>query len=175
MMMTNSQFGLEGMEVLLRGPTSPMADALDLLSDDPDREELQEGGEASLEWHSSPVSPLSCSSTNSRLCPPNLYSPPPSPPTVLLHGDKVGTESDLLSLHSLGHPGQLRQTVSDDSEGSDPKYPCQTAVSYFYFLKSHLLIYCNIKIVFDLSLNKSFSFFPPQRICSVTWTGWLRG
>lgn len=119
MMMTNSQFGREGMEVLLRGPTSPMADALDFLSDSPDREELQEGGEASLEWHTSPVSPLSCSSSNSRLCPPNFYSPPPSPPTVLLHGDKVGTESDLLSLPSLGHPGQLRHAVSDDSEGSD--------------------------------------------------------
>ncbi|XP_035510899.1 activating transcription factor 4b [Morone saxatilis] len=115
MMMTNSQFGLEDMEVLLWGPSSPMADAMDLLSVRPDQEELQEGG-TSLEGDTSPASPLTSSSLSSFSSPPPFYSPPPSPPAVLFQGDKVGTESDLLSLPWLGHPGQLRQTVSDDSK-----------------------------------------------------------
>ncbi|KAM9346298.1 activating transcription factor 4b [Symphorus nematophorus] len=116
MMMTNSQFGLEDMEALLWGPSSPMADAMDFLSVHPDQEELQEGGGTSLEGDTSPVSPLTSSSLSSSSSPPPFYSPPPSPPAVLLQGDKVGTESDLLSLPWLGHPAQLRQTVSDDSK-----------------------------------------------------------
>nr|XP_046270312.1 activating transcription factor 4b [Scatophagus argus] len=116
MMMTNSQFGLEDMEGLLWAPSSPMADAMDFLSVHPDQEELQEGGGTSLVGDTSPVSPLTSSSLSSSSSPPPFYSPPPSPATALLQGDKVGTESDLLSLPWLGHPGQLRQTVSDDSK-----------------------------------------------------------
>lgn len=116
MMMTNSQFGPEDMEVLLWGPSSPMADAMDFLSVHPEQEELQEGGGNALEGDASPVSPLASSSLSSSSSPPPFYSPPPSPPAVLLRGDKVGTESDLLSLPWLGHPGQMRQTISDDAK-----------------------------------------------------------
>lgn len=116
MMMTNSQFGLEDMEVLLWGPSSPMADPMDLLPVRPDREELQERGGTSLEGDTSPVSPLTSSSLSSSSSPPPFYSPPPSPPAVLIQGDKVGMESDLRSLPWLGHPGQLRQSVSCGSK-----------------------------------------------------------
>ncbi|XP_078125228.1 activating transcription factor 4b isoform X2 [Sander vitreus] len=115
MMMTNSQFGLEDMEALLWGPSSPMADAASFLSSGLEQEN-QEGEGTSLEGDTSPVSPLNSSSLSSSSSPPPFYSPPPSPPAVLLQGDKAGTESDLLSLHWLGHPGQLRQAVSDDSK-----------------------------------------------------------
>lgn len=121
MMMTNSQFGLEDMEALLWGPSYPMADAIDPPSVIPDREELEKGGGTSLEGDTSPVSPLTSSSLSSSSSPPPFYSPPPSPPAVLLQGDKVGAESDLFPLPWLGHPGQLRQTVSDDSKGNDCK------------------------------------------------------
>ncbi|XP_073350554.1 activating transcription factor 4b [Pagrus major] len=114
MMMTSSQFGLEDMEALLWGPSSPMADAVDFQSVRPDREEKQEGGGISLEGDTSPVSPLTSSSLSSSSSPPPFYSPPPSPPAVLLQGDKVGTESDMLPW--MGHPGQLRQAVSDDNK-----------------------------------------------------------
>ncbi|KAE8282961.1 Cyclic AMP-dependent transcription factor ATF-4 [Larimichthys crocea] len=116
MMMTNSQFGLEDMEVHLWGPSSPMADPMDLLPVRPDREELQDRGGASLEGDTSPVSPLTSSSLSSSSSPPPFYSPPPSPPAVLFQGDKVGMESDLPSLPWLGHPGQLRQSVSYGSK-----------------------------------------------------------
>ncbi|XP_059204995.1 activating transcription factor 4b [Centropristis striata] len=115
MMMTNSQFGLEDMEALLWGPSSPMADAMSFLSPRPDQEEQQKGGGTSLEGDTSPVSPLTSSSLSSSSSPPPFYSPPPSPPAVL-QGDKAGMESDLLSLPWLGQLGQLRQTVSDDSK-----------------------------------------------------------
>lgn len=120
-MMTNSQFGLEDMEVLLWGPSSPMVDAMDFLSICPDQEELQKGGGTSLEGDTSLVSPLTYSLPSSSSSPSTFYSPPPSPPAVLLHGDKVGPESDLLSLPSLGYPGQLRRTVSDEGKGNDSK------------------------------------------------------
>jgi len=115
MMMTNSQFGLEDMEALLWEPSSPMADAVGSLLFHPDQEEQHEGGGTSMEGATSPVSPLTSSSLSSSSSPPPFYSPPPSPPAVLLHGDKAGTESDLLSLPWLGHSGQLRcaETVSD--------------------------------------------------------------
>lgn len=116
MMMTNSQFGLEDMEALLWGPSSPMADAVDLLSFRPDQEEQQEGGGTSLAGGASPASPLTSSSLSSSSSPPPFYSPPPSPPAVLLQGDKAGAESDLLSLPWLAHPAQLRHTVSHDKE-----------------------------------------------------------
>ncbi|XP_040918634.1 activating transcription factor 4b [Toxotes jaculatrix] len=121
MMMTNSQFGLEDMEDLLWGPSSPMADPMGSLFFHPDQEEYQEGGGTSLEGDTSPVSPLTSSSLSSSSSPPPFYSPPPSPPAVLLHGDKAGSESDLLSLPWLGQRGQLRcgQTVSDDKK-EDP-------------------------------------------------------
>ncbi|XP_070704207.1 activating transcription factor 4b [Pempheris klunzingeri] len=115
MMMTNSQFGLEDMEALLLGPSSPMVDGMGFLSFHPDQEEQQEGGGTSLVGDTSPVSPLTSSSLSSSSSPPPFYSPPPSPPAVLL-GDKSGTECDLLSLPWLGHPDQLRQAVSDDSK-----------------------------------------------------------
>lgn len=119
MMMTNLQFGLEDMEALLWGPSSPTADAMDFLSFRPDQEEQQEGGGTALEVDASPASPLTSSSLSSSSSPPPFYSPPPSPPAALLQGDKAGTESDLLSLPWLGHPAQLRQAVSDDSKGND--------------------------------------------------------
>ncbi|XP_060882982.1 activating transcription factor 4b [Labrus mixtus] len=113
MMMTNSQFGLEDMEDLLWGPSSPMADHMDHLSFRPDQEEQQKGGGTSVEGDTSPVSPLASSSQSSSSSPPPFYSPPPSPPAVLLIGDKAGTESDLLSLPWLGEPSQLRRSISD--------------------------------------------------------------
>ncbi|XP_037648221.1 activating transcription factor 4b isoform X2 [Sebastes umbrosus] len=116
MMMTNSQFGLEDMEALLWGPSSPMADAISFLTSRPDQEEQQEGGGPSSLGDTSPVSPLTSSSLSSSSSPPPFYSPPPSPPDVLLQGDKAGMESDMLSLPWLGHPSQLRPTVSDDSK-----------------------------------------------------------
>lgn len=113
MMMTNSQFGLEDMVALLRAPSSPMADAVDLLFGPHDEEVALEGEGTSLDGDSSPSSPLTTSSLSS----PCFYSPPASPPADLLQGDKAWMESDLLSPPWLGHAGQLRQTVSDDSKG----------------------------------------------------------
>uniref|UniRef100_A0A3Q0RJK8 Cyclic AMP-dependent transcription factor ATF-4 n=1 Tax=Amphilophus citrinellus TaxID=61819 RepID=A0A3Q0RJK8_AMPCI len=117
MMMSSSQFGLEDMEALLWGPSSPMADAMDSLFFRPDKEEPQEGGGISLEGDTEPASPLTSSSLSSSSSPPPFYSPPPSPPAHLLHGDKTGIESDLLSFPLLGHPGQLRcsQVLSVDT------------------------------------------------------------
>ncbi|XP_060945745.1 activating transcription factor 4b [Limanda limanda] len=117
MTMTSSQFGLEDMEALLWGPSSPTADAMGSLFYHPDQEENQEGGGTSPEGGTSPVSPLTSLSLPS---PPNFYSPPPSPPAVLLHGDKAGNESALLSLPWLEHPDQLGcQMISDDRK-EDP-------------------------------------------------------
>uniref|UniRef100_G3NZN8 Cyclic AMP-dependent transcription factor ATF-4 n=1 Tax=Gasterosteus aculeatus TaxID=69293 RepID=G3NZN8_GASAC len=48
-MTTNSQFGLEDMEALLWGPSSPMVDAMGFLTSRPDQEEQQNGGGTSLE------------------------------------------------------------------------------------------------------------------------------
>lgn len=117
MMMTNSQFGLEDMEDLLWGPSSPMADAVDFLSVYPDQQELEEGRRASPEHDTPPVSPLNSLSPSSSFSPPPFYSPPPSPTGVLFHEDKVRTESDLLSLSSIGRLGQLRQVALDDKKG----------------------------------------------------------
>lgn len=117
MMMTSSQFGLEDMEDLLWGPSSPMVDAVDLLSVYTDQQELQEVGRASPEWDTPPVSPLNSLSPPSSSSSPPFYSPPPSPPAVLLHEDKVGTESDLQSLSSVGRLGQLRKVALDDGKG----------------------------------------------------------
>lgn len=115
MMKTNSLFGLDDMEALLLGPSSLMADAMDLLSFHPDREQQERGG-TSFEGDTSPASPLTSSSLSSSSSPPPFYSPPTSPPAVLLREDKAGTESDLLSLPWLGHPEQPRRTVSDDGK-----------------------------------------------------------
>nr|XP_020476921.1 cyclic AMP-dependent transcription factor ATF-4-like [Monopterus albus] len=113
MMMTNSQFGLEDMEDLFWA-SSPMADVMGSAFFHPDLEEKQEGGGTSLEGGTSPASPLTTSSLSSSSSPPPFYSPR-SPPAAL-HGDKAGTESDVLSLPWLGHPGPLRcsQMASDD-------------------------------------------------------------
>ncbi|KAF3700444.1 Cyclic AMP-dependent transcription factor ATF-4 [Channa argus] len=117
MTMTNSQFGLDDMEALLCGPSSPMADAAGAPFFHSDQKEQQEGGGFSLEGDASPGSPFTSSSMSSSSSPPPFYSPPPSPPAVLLHGDKAGTESDL-SLPLLDHHGQLRcsQMISDYSK-----------------------------------------------------------
>lgn len=117
MMMSSSQFGLEDMEALLWGPSSPMADAKDSVFFRSDKEEPQEGGGISLEGDTEPASPLTSSSLSFSSSPPPFYSPPPSPPAHLLHGDKAGIESDLLSFPLLGHPGQLRcsQVLSGDT------------------------------------------------------------
>lgn len=124
MMMTNSQFGLEDMEDLLWEPSSPMADTVDFLTDYSDQQEPQEGGRASPEWDTPPVSPLNS------LSPPSSSSTPPfySPPAVLFYGDKVGTESDWLSLPSAGRPGQLRQVALDDRKGIDLKFKMLNSV-----------------------------------------------
>lgn len=115
MMMTSSQFGQEDMEALLWGPSSPMADAMDSLFFRPDKEQQKGGG--SLEGDAEPASPLTSSSLSSSSSPPPFYSPPPSPPALLLHGDKVGMESDLL-FPLLAHPGQLTcsQALSGDGK-----------------------------------------------------------
>ncbi|XP_020782900.2 activating transcription factor 4b [Boleophthalmus pectinirostris] len=113
-MMTSSQFGLEDMEALLWGPTFPMADPMDSFFVHPDQDEQRR--ENSFEGSASPASPLN-SSLSSSSSPPPFYSPPPSPPTDRLHGNKPGSESDLLSISWLDHPGQLRShAVSDDSK-----------------------------------------------------------
>lgn len=108
MMMTNSQFGLEDMEDLLWESSSPMADTVDFLSDYSDQQEPQEAGRASPEWDT----------------PPSTSSTPPfySPLAGLFQGDKVGTESDWLSLPSAARLGQLRQVALDDRKGIDLKF-----------------------------------------------------
>lgn len=128
MMMTNSQFGLEDMEDLLWEPSSPMADTVDFLSDYCDQQQPQEGGRASPEWDTPPVSPLNSLSSPSSSSTPPFYSPPPSPPAVLFQGDKVGTESDWLSLPSAGRLGQLRQVALDDRKGIDLKFKMLNSV-----------------------------------------------
>lgn len=116
MMMTNSQFGLEDMEDLLWGPSSPMADVVDFPSVYPDQQKLEKGVRESPERDTPPVSPLNSLSPPSSSSPP-FFSPPPSPTPVLFHEDKVRTESDLLSLSSIGRLGQLRQVALDDNKG----------------------------------------------------------
>lgn len=114
MTMTSSQFGLDDMEALLWGPSSPMADPMGSLFFHPDQE--QHGGN-SFEGATSPASPLT-SSLSSSSSPPPFYTPPPSPPADLFRGDKPGSEMDLLSISWSDHPAQLRShTVSDESKG----------------------------------------------------------
>lgn len=119
MMMTNSQFGLEDMEALLWGPSSPMADAMSFLTPHPDQKEQQKGGGTSTEDYTPPVSPLTSSSLSSSSSPPPFYSPPPSPPAVLLQGDKAEMESDMLSLPWLGHLDQMRQADTKEDMFGD--------------------------------------------------------
>ncbi|NP_001265791.1 cyclic AMP-dependent transcription factor ATF-4-like [Oryzias latipes] len=116
MMMTSSQCGLEDMEALLCGSSSPMAEGMDSIFAPTDKIGHQEGeGGASLEGDALPVSPLASSSPSSPYSPPRFYSPPPSP-SSLLQRDKGGNESDLLSLPWLDPLDQLRsgQKFSDD-------------------------------------------------------------
>lgn len=117
MMTTSSQFGLEDMEDLLWGPSSPMVDLLSVYTD---QQELQEGGRASPEWDTPPVSPLNSLSPPSSSSPP-FYSPPPSPPALLFHEDKVGTESDLLPFSSVDRLDPLRKVALDDGKGINLK------------------------------------------------------
>ncbi|XP_008281783.1 cyclic AMP-dependent transcription factor ATF-4-like [Stegastes partitus] len=120
-MKTNSQFGLEDMEALLWVPSSPMADAMDSLFYHPDKEKQQERGGTLLEGDTSPGSPHPFSPLSSSTSPAPFYSPPSSPPTILLNGDKVGTESNLFSLPWLDHPVQQRcsQMLFGDGEGKN--------------------------------------------------------
>ncbi|XP_029913270.1 activating transcription factor 4b [Myripristis murdjan] len=117
MMMTSSQFGLDDMEALLWGPSSPMADAMGSVLFHSDQEEQPERGRSPGSEGGASLASLS-SSPSSLSSPPPFYSPPPSPPALLLHGDKAGTESDLLPLPWLAHPDQLgrTQTVANDSK-----------------------------------------------------------
>jgi len=93
-----------------------MADPMDSLFVHPDQEEHR--GENSFERSASPASPLN-SSLSSSSSPPPFYSPPSSPPANRLHWDKPGSESDLLSIPWLDHPGQLSgHAVSDDAKGN---------------------------------------------------------
>ncbi|XP_056143770.1 activating transcription factor 4b [Lampris incognitus] len=94
MMMTSSPFGLDDTEALLWGPSSPMADPIDALLLHTDKEQHKRGGTSISGGCTSPV--MSLSSLPSSSSPQPFYSPPPSPPAPLLHGDKAGTESDLL-------------------------------------------------------------------------------
>ncbi|KAM3864330.1 activating transcription factor 4b [Diretmus argenteus] len=106
MMMTSSQFGLEDMEALLWGPSSPMADPMGSPCFHPDREEQREGGGSSgVEGGTTPLSSSPPSTSSS----PPFYSPPPSPPAL-------GVKSDLLSLPWLALPDQpgRAQTVAGD-------------------------------------------------------------
>ncbi|KAM4534619.1 activating transcription factor 4b [Fundulus diaphanus] len=115
-MMTSSPFGLEDMEALLWGPSSPMVDTMNPLFLYPDEDGQREGGEGGLlQGHASPLASSVLSSSSS---PPPFYSPPPSPPAGNLGGDKAGAESDLLPLSWLDHPVQLRSShmVSGDSK-----------------------------------------------------------
>lgn len=118
MMMTSSQFGLDDMEALLWGPSSPMADAMGSALFHSDQEEQPERGRSPGSEGGASLASFS-SSPSSLSSPPPFYSPPPSPPALLLHGDKAGTESDLLPLPWLAHPDQLgrTQTVANDSKG----------------------------------------------------------
>ncbi|KAM4716473.1 activating transcription factor 4b [Anableps anableps] len=118
MTMTSSQFGLEDMEALLWGPSSPMVDAMDPLFLHPDKDGQREGGEGLLAGHTSPLASSVLSSSSS---PPPFYSPPPSPPAFNLGEDKAGTESDLLPLSWLDPPVQPRssQMVSGDSKDDE--------------------------------------------------------
>ncbi|KAM9393618.1 activating transcription factor 4b [Pholidichthys leucotaenia] len=115
MMMTNSQFGLDDMEALLWGPSSPMADAMDSLYFRTDTKQQDRGG-TSLEGDGAPASPLASSSLSSSSSPSPFYSPPPSPLAPLLHVDKGRTESDPLSLPWVGDFDHLRcnQVLSGD-------------------------------------------------------------
>ncbi|XP_023142479.1 cyclic AMP-dependent transcription factor ATF-4-like [Amphiprion ocellaris] len=117
-MKTNSQFGLEDMEALLWVPSSPMADAMSSQFFHPDKEQQQDGRGTLLEGDTSPVSPHPLSPLSSSTSPARFYSPPSSPPAILLNGDKVRTESNLFSLPWLDHPVQLRdsQMLSDDGQ-----------------------------------------------------------
>ncbi|XP_028311901.1 activating transcription factor 4b [Gouania willdenowi] len=103
MTMTSSQFGLEDMEALLRGPFSPMVDVVDSLFVHPDKEPQSGGGP------SAPGSPHASSFLSFSSSPPPFYSPPPSPLAPLLDEVKAGTEeSELLSIPWLNQPSQLR-------------------------------------------------------------------
>lgn len=117
MTMTSSLFGLEDMEALLWGPSSPMVDAMDPPFLHPDKDAQQEGGEGSLPGNTSPLASSVLSSSSS---PPPFYSPPPSPPAVGLGGDKAGTESDLLPpLSWLEQPVQARSSQMISGDGKD--------------------------------------------------------
>ncbi|KAM9780551.1 activating transcription factor 4b [Neosynchiropus ocellatus] len=120
MMMTSSQFGLEDMEDLLLGPSSPMADPLGSLLFHPDLEEYHKsgGGPTSLEGLTSPVSPLPSSSPSSS-SPPPFYSPPQSPSTAL-HGGKASMDPGALSTpwpERPGHPQMSSGVAADDAYG----------------------------------------------------------
>lgn len=145
-MMTSSQFGLADMEALF-WPSSPTADVMDSPSIHPDDDVQREGGECSLRGHAFPASPLASLSPSLSSSPPPFYSPPPSPPSVL-HGDKARTESDLLPLSWLDHPGLLRcsQTPSGDGNSCNYRFFSNTndnlcRLYWVKYLLSHFLLF----------------------------------
>uniref|UniRef100_A0A8C6SB77 Cyclic AMP-dependent transcription factor ATF-4 n=1 Tax=Neogobius melanostomus TaxID=47308 RepID=A0A8C6SB77_9GOBI len=107
-----SQFGLEDMEALLWGPSSPMADPMGSIFVHLDKEQR---GENSFEGSASPASPLN-SSLSSSSSPPPFYSPPHSSPANLL-GDKP--RSDLLSIPWLDHPDLISLYVFAENAFED--------------------------------------------------------
>ncbi|XP_022069159.1 cyclic AMP-dependent transcription factor ATF-4-like [Acanthochromis polyacanthus] len=118
-MKTNSQFGLEDMEALLWVPSSPMADAMSSQFFHLDTKQQQEGRGTLLEGDTSPASPHPLSPLSSSTSPAPFYSPPSSPPAILLSGDKARTESNLFSLPWLDHPVQLRGSQMLSSDGKE--------------------------------------------------------
>lgn len=102
--MMRSQFGLDDMEALLKGPSSLMADPMGSLRHH--EVTLLEGG----------ASPLSSSSSSSPLL---LLSPPPTPPSLLLQEEKA--EADLLSFPwlSADQLGHTHHIGADDEKGED--------------------------------------------------------
>ncbi|XP_061741074.1 activating transcription factor 4b [Nerophis ophidion] len=101
---TSSQFGLEDMEVLLWGPSSPMADSMGFGVSHSDH---CKGGPSSVDRMAAPVSPFNLSSQSS----PTFYSPPHSPP-VIFQG-KSGISSEPLPFPLLDNSGQLRDAAMD--------------------------------------------------------------
>lgn len=117
MMMTSSQFGLDDMEALLWGPSSPTADPLGSLLLHADQEEPRERGGASTSVGGlSPAPSFSTSLASSSpppsssSSPPPFYSPPPSPSAMFLQGVKAATELDL---PWLAQPDQLGRSHTD--------------------------------------------------------------
>ncbi|XP_061703449.1 activating transcription factor 4b [Syngnathoides biaculeatus] len=117
MMMTNSLFGLEDMEDLLWGPSSPMADAVGSVAFHPEQEDHRKGGQPSVDGIAASVSPFNSSFLSSSSSPPPFYSPRHSPPTVLQ--EKTGISSDPFPFPFSVQTGQLRDFEAVSADGKD--------------------------------------------------------